>query len=199
MNRIKELRTSLGLSQTAFANLLHVHQTAVSQWETGKTIPDFGTAIRISEKFHISLDALFINQENNRNENRLKIPAFGNRVVGMPCPDREEVLDYKKTFKKNSSQGRFFGMKITGDSMEPRICKGDIIIVRQQNDIDSGDIAIVLINGSVKTCKRVLKYKDGLSLIPLNPAYPPKFYTWAQVKEIPITIYGKAVGLRGKL
>ena len=58
MNRFKQLRLDQGLSQLALANLLNVHQTAVSQWETGRTQPDNDTLIKLSVLYHVSVDYL---------------------------------------------------------------------------------------------------------------------------------------------
>ena len=94
--------------------------------------------------------------------------------------------------------GEFFGLKIKGHSMEPRICDGDVVIVRQQSDVEDGDIAIVLVNGDEGTCKRIKRYQDSLALLPLNPTYEPMVYTKKQVADLPVKIIGKVVELRGK-
>jgi len=53
---IKEIRKELGLTQVAFAHMFGVHQTAVSQWETGRTCPDFDTVIQIARATGHSMD-----------------------------------------------------------------------------------------------------------------------------------------------
>lgn len=75
---------------------------------------------------------------------------------------------------------------------------GDIVIVRKQDDIESGDLAIVSINGEDATCKRLKKYRDGIELIALNPAYGTRFFTNEQIESEPVTIIGKVVELRAK-
>ena len=55
--------------------------------------------------------------------------------------------------------------------MEPKISDGDVVIVRRQPDVDSGDIAVVLVNGDDATVKRIKKSPQGVTLIPSNPAY----------------------------
>ena len=97
-----------------------------------------------------------------------------------------------------ASTGTHFGLKIQGDSMEPRICEGDVVIVRQQNDAESGDIIIATVNGADATCKRLRKYRDGIELISNNPAYKPMFYSNEEIEQKPIHIIGKVVELRGK-
>ena len=83
--------------------------------------------------------------------------------------------------------------------MEPRFIEGDTVIVRRQPDVESGEIAIVLVNGDEATMKKILKQQSGITLIALNPAvYEPHFYTNEQIEELPVVIYGKVVELRGK-
>ena len=63
MSVINDLRKKSGLSQKEFADLFNVHQTAVSQWETGKTTPDKETLIKIANYFGVSIDYLLGNTE----------------------------------------------------------------------------------------------------------------------------------------
>ena len=61
-----------------------------------------------------------------------------------------------------ASKGKYFGLKVKCNSMEPRICEGDILIVKRQDDCESGDIPIVIVNGNDATIKRLMKYADGI-------------------------------------
>ena len=76
--------------------------------------------------------------------------------------------------------------------------EGDIVIVRQQDDAKSGDIVIAMVNGNDATCKRLMKYAGGISLISLNSKYQPMQYTNQEIEETPVRIIGKVVELRGK-
>ena len=58
MNRVKELRKANGYSQEKLALKLNVHQTAISQWETGRTLPDMDVADNMARLFDVSLDYL---------------------------------------------------------------------------------------------------------------------------------------------
>ena len=82
--------------------------------------------------------------------------------------------------------------------MEPRIKEGDVVIVKQQDDVESGQVAIVLINGDDATCKKFVKHDNGISLVSYNPAYSPMFFTPEEIKTKPIRIIGRVVELRGK-
>ena len=82
--------------------------------------------------------------------------------------------------------------------MSPRIIDGDVVIVKQQSDAETGDVVIALVDGDSATCKKLRKTPDGLGLIALNPAYEPKYYNEAEIEDLPVQIIGKVVELRGK-
>ncbi|WP_276893007.1 LexA family protein, partial [Dialister micraerophilus] len=90
--------------------------------------------------------------------------------------------------------------RINGESMHPEIKNGDTVIVKKQSDIDSGDIAIVLLNGNDATCKQIQKQQTGITLIGYNVGvYSPTFYTNEEIEDLPIVILGKVVEVRRKL
>ena len=111
----------------------------------------------------------------------------------------EDIIGTEEIPEELAKTGDFFGLKIHGDSMEPRMFEGDVVIVRQQEDAESGDIVIAMVNGNDATCKRLLKYESGISLISLNQKYEPMMFTNEDILEKPVKIIGKVVELRGKL
>lgn len=82
--------------------------------------------------------------------------------------------------------------------MEPKFSEGDVVIVRKQSDVDSGDIAVVLIDGNEATIKKIKKSPDGVMLVPLNQNYEVMLYTNNEIEELPVIILGKVVELRAK-
>ena len=82
--------------------------------------------------------------------------------------------------------------------MEPRMKDGDVVIVRQQEDAESGEVVIATINGDDATCKRLRKYAEGIMLLSTNPAYEPMTFTNHDIEELPVKILGKVVELRAK-
>ena len=82
--------------------------------------------------------------------------------------------------------------------MYPRILDGDVVIVRQQNDCENGQIAVVLINGSEATVKQIKKTDSGIMLIPLNTTkYEPLFFTKENIEHLPVKIIGVVKRLIG--
>mgnify|MGYP003589404201 CR=1 FL=1 len=139
-------------------------------------------------------------KENQKNLTQgVKVPVLGRVVAGIPLEAVTEILDYEELHPNVAKTGEFFALQIKGNSMSPRICDGDVVIVKRQNTVDSGDIAIVLINGDEATVKKVKLDENGIMLIAFNAdVYEPHFYSNEEIKTLPIEILGKVVELRGK-
>lgn len=134
----------------------------------------------------------------NQKKIAFKVPVLGYVRAGIPMDAVEYIIDYEEISEEMARQGEFFGLQIKGDSMEPRIKEGDVVIVRKQSTIENGEIAIVLVNGDEATIKKVQKFDGGINLVPSNPAYNVMTYTNEQIEKLPVQILGKAVELRAK-
>ena len=157
-------------------------------WLMGFDVPESETALKTQNVIEFKSKARGI-----------KIPVLGDVAAGIPIEAVEDIIDYEEISEDMAKRGEFFGLRINGDSMLPRICKGDVVIVRQQPDAETGDTVIVRINGDSATCKRLRKYADGaIELISTNPSYEPLFYSVDQVKDLPVEIVGKVVENRQK-
>lgn len=217
-NRIKELRIERELSQQALADKLDVNKQTISQYERGVREPNFETLLALCDFFNVSTDYLLGNESHtsrlvNTEERRLldsmrgtipakpspiRIPVLGRVAAGIPIDMVEDIVDWEELPADMARHGEYFGLIIHGDSMEPKMSEGDVIIVRQQADIESGQIGIVTVNGDDAACKRIMKYADGIMLLSTNPKYPPMQYTSKEMKDLPIRILGKVVELRAK-
>ena len=202
--RLKELREKAGLSQYKFAEKFGVSQSTVGNWEAGAREPNFKTLQRLAKFFDVSLD-YFLGDEPISDgppapsvPGSKWIPVLGKVAAGTPIEAVEDILDYEEIDPHTAASGDYFALQIKGDSMEPRIKNGDVVIVRQQSDCDSGDTAVVLVNGDEATIKRIKKGPEGIILIPNNPEYEPMFYTNEQINSLPVSIIGKVIELRAK-
>ena len=201
MNRIKELRNSHNIKQVELCKRLGVTQGALSGWENEKYEPDISSLKKMSEIFGVSIDYLLGREASPlpAQKNKIIIPVLGYVAAGVPCDAIEEIIDYEELDPKDFNPSyEYFGLKIKGDSMSPKIQDGDVVIVRKQPDIEHGEVAIICINGDNATCKQIKKHPDGISLIPYNRAYDIKFYTNKEISELPITVIGKVMELRRK-
>ena len=181
-----------------------VAESTVSQYETGKRQPDYETLLKLSEYFGVSVDYLLGRESVTDSPPAPSrpgskwIPVLGKVAAGTPIEAVEDILDYDEIDAHTASSGEHFALQIKGQSMEPRIKDGDVVIVRKQDDCDSGDVAVVLVNGDEATVKRIKKEPAGIMLIPSNPSYEPKFYSNDQIASLPVRIIGKVIELRAK-
>lgn len=205
---IKRRRQELNMTQTELAELTgYSDKSAIAHIEKGKVdipvskINEFAKALKIpaGDLMGNPNDSPVVLIETNTMTSSIKIPVLGDVAAGIPLNAIENIIDYEEIPEELASQGEFFGLRIKGDSMEPRICDGDVVIVRKQEDADSGDTIIACVNGDYATCKRLVKQSDCIMLVSLNSKYAPMIYTKDDVINMPVTIIGKVVELRGKL
>lgn len=201
MNRIKALRNKKGIKQIELAAEVNVSQAALSGYETGKYEADLETYKRIASYFGVSLGYLLGDDSpDDKREDYIRIPVLGRVAAGIPIDAIEEIIDYEDISVEMATGGaEYFGLQIKGDSMEPKISNGDIVIVRKQPDVESGEIAVVLVNGDDATVKRVKKSAAGITLIANNPVYDPMFYSNEDIEKMPVAILGRVVELRAKI
>ncbi len=196
MNTIKDLRRQKGLTQAELGKVCSVHQTAVSQWEMGRTLPDSDSLSILADYFKVSIEQLLGREKDEKK--RCFIPILGSVRAGAPLEAFEDPDGYEEISPEMAMNGEHFALHIEGDSMMPRFCPGDVVIVRKQSDVNSGDIAVVLIDGSEATVKKLIKKGTSLMLVPNNSIYEPKIFTAEEINELPVLIVGKVVELRAK-
>lgn len=199
MIRLKELREEKNLTQKALSLEFNVAQNTISNWENGTREPDIETINQLAKYFNVSND-YFLGKSNIRKQpiKGVKIPVLGRVQAGVPIEAITEIIDYEEIEPELAATGEFFCLQIKGDSMEPRFVAGDVVVVRRQPDIETGDIAVIMVNGQDATVKRVKKANDGLILIPNNTSYEPMFYSNEDIMKLPVEILGKVIELRGK-
>lgn len=198
MNRLRELRKSKRMTQSDVAKIVGIGQSGYSFWESGRSKIDDASLRKLAGFYGVSVDYL-LGEDANPTKPSVKIPVLGDVAAGIPIEAIENIVDYEEIDAALAATGELFGLRIKGSSMEPRIREGDVVIVRKQSDADTGDTAVVLVNGDSATVKRIKKEPDGsLWLIPNNPAYETKHYTPAEIRTTPVSIIGKVVELRGK-
>jgi repressor LexA len=206
-------------NQQDLADYMGVSQATISNWCNGVKMPRMDKIDKLCKFFGINRSDLMdeknavlrkTTQDNVSNltalqgQNKeaivgtIQIPVLGEVAAGIPIFAQENYIDYECITEQQAANGRYFGLKIKGDSMSPRISEGDTVIVRQQDDAESGDIVIVLINGDNATCKRLMKYSEGISLISFNPLYEPMTFSNEDILSKPVKIIGKVVENRQK-
>ncbi len=193
-----------------------IGQSSLTDWKTGRATPKADKLQKIAAYFNVSVDWLLGNtefrtkdewfNEHTNSNNRKGMPSshqgttkgtiinvLGKVAAGIPIEAIENIVDTEEITEEMAMTGEFFGLKIKGDSMSPRISEGDTVIVKKQEDAESGDIVIAMVNGECATCKRLMKYQEGISLLSFNPIYQPMTFSNEEIEELPIKIIGKVV------
>lgn len=188
------------VSQTEICNTLGFKMPTFSDWVNAKTYPRIDKIELMANYFGISkADLVEEHSTQSANSNAVIIKVLGRVAAGIPIEAITDIVDEEEISEELARTGDFFGLKISGDSMEPDIHNGDTVIVRKQEDAESDEIVIALVNGNDGVCKRLKKYNDSIALISLNPNYEPMYFNQEEISEKPVQIIGKVVELRRKL
>ena len=192
-DRIRNARKAAGLTQRQLADKIDVSNTSISNWENSFSMPDPDTiqhlcwALNVQPNYFFGADLSSIPGIIPLPEMR-KIPLIGSIACGAPTLAEEHIEEYIDIPKNIQAD---FALTCKGDSMiNARIFDGDIVYIRQQETVDNGQIAAVLIDGEA-TLKRVRLFEDHISLEPENPQYRPLVY-WGEEMNT-VRILGKAV------
>lgn len=205
--RIKEKREHIGMTQEELATKLgYKNKSTIAKIENGTNdivqskVIEFANVLDTSVAYLMGWDNNVGPIPNGTKEKKkgVTINVLGRVAAGIPIEAVEDIIDTEEITEEMAATGDFFGLKIHGDSMEPRINEGDVVIVRQQDDAESGDIVIALVNGCDATCKRLKKYADGIMLLSNNPKYEPMVFSNQEIVEKPVRIIGRVMELRAK-
>lgn len=198
--RIKEARKSAGLTQLELAKKTDLSRSYIGDIEKDRYNPSVSTLQLIATATNTPLEDLLPSTKTVSPAGRgVRIPVLGRVVAGIPIEAVEEILDYEEITPELAATGEFFALQVKGDSMEPTLRDGDVVIVKKQPTVDSGDIAIVLVNGNDATVKEIKESPAGITLIGHNAAiYTPQFYSNEDIKNLPVQVLGKVIEMRRK-
>lgn len=205
-------RERKGYSLRQLGDIAGINYSAVSRIEHGGTKSPSPRLLKpLAEALDLSFEELLVlagyldAKDDVKNEvlgsepsitKSIKIPILGEVVAGVPLEAVEIFEDYIEISESMARNGDYFALRVKGDSMEPRMVAGDILVVKKQSDVNSGDVAIVLVAGENATVKKFFKHDGGISLQSYNPNYDPMFFTKRQVSEMPVEVIGKVVQIR---
>lgn len=203
IKRIKKRRLELEYSFQDLADKTNMSKSTLQRYETGaiRNLPldkleVLASALQTTPSYLMGWEDT--TEEPKPKRKGIAIPVLGHVAAGIPIEMIEDIIDTEEIPEDMARHGEFFALKIKGDSMTPSINNSDVVIVRQQEDAENGDIVIATVNGNDAVCKRLKKYSDGISLISLNPAYEPLYFNTSEIQEAPVKIIGKVIELRRK-
>ena len=199
--QIKRLRKERKYTQAHLAELLGTNPTTVASWEQGRNKPLMDKVQKMAIIFNVPISEIVGGEENDTPSNiiyplsdglqRVTIPIIGEIACGDPITAEENIEGYtEETFEKPIPSGTLFALRCKGHSMEPTIHDGSLVTIREQPDVEDGEIAAVLVDGDTEaTLKRVKRQGDLVMLMPDNKNYDPIILD----EKNPGRIIGKAV------
>ena len=174
---------------------LGVKYTTFADWINGKTYPRIDRIQQIATYFGIEKSALLEDPDRlpkdaipYQKRPTQPVPIVGVVSCGIPLLAEDNIEGYHETSLQDMTTGEtYFWLRAKGNSMiNVGIHEGDLLLIRQQNDVDSGDIAVVAVNEDDATLKRVIKKENALILQPENPSYETKIFVGEEMESVHI-------------
>lgn len=180
---------------------------AVYAWKKGKCLPSAKTIAKIAEFFNVPLDYLLGRTDERQNAktpnvdlypvgDMVELPILGVVRAGVGGVVEQEHIGTEFATKKAMHgypvQDLFY-LHIKGSSMYPRIAEGDLALVHRQTSVDSGSLAVVLVDQEEAVVKKVYYGADWIELLSINPAYPPRKFCGAAVQRV--FVIGKVISV----
>lgn len=120
----------------------------------------------------------------------MKFRFYGIVKAGYDYLAQENWIGTVDVDKNIADGNELFALKVKGDSMSPVLIEDDIVIVKKQNDFETGDIVVAIVNGDEATIKKGKKSESSILLQPFNTNYEPLIFTKEEMKTIPVLIVG---------
>ena len=198
-NVLYDLRKDNNMTQADVAKILWIDRSTYAKLESKNTSTiSSDTLHKWATFYNVSVDYLLKNNKDYVEKTGFKIPVLGSIPAGIPVEAIEDIVDYEEISSSLAKTGEFFGLKVKGTSMQPRIMNNDVVIIRKQPTAESGDVCVVMVNGYEATLKQIKLTENGITLIPFNTEFSEMNYTNEDIEKLPIRIIGKVVELRGK-
>jgi repressor LexA len=181
------------MSQTDLAKDLNLPEMTVSNWIKAKTYPRVDKIQLMADYFGILRSDLTEDKPVNLysvKPETIRVPILGKIACGDPIFVEENFSGYRNESPDAVPSGNIYYLEAEGHSMEPTIPNGSLVMIREQQEVENGEIAAVLINGDTEaTLKRVKKQGNVVFLMPDNPTYEPIVIN----SDTPAKILGKAI------
>lgn len=182
------------------------NKSHLSQYINGKFNPDKNKLFLLPKVFGVS-EAWLLGYNVPRNPKKFKNSTVNSSKFNYNIDDKiinkvpahiSNIVDFDECDFPGYNNNEFFILKISDDSMEPRMQIDDIIVVKYQSQSINGDTLVVLLNNEYLTCKKIEMTKTGFILYSFNTKYPPIFFSNEETNSNNVVILGKVVELRRK-
>lgn len=176
MNKYRELRKQKHITQASLASRLGVSQTAVSQWETDKNLPDLNTIKELAEIYRVSTDYL-LGLDSSRLRASNEVVVYTRVPAGVPWANIYERAGYEEIPQRLLQDGQeYIAFKVTDDQYLPEFRQEDILIIELVDHCPDGYLALVQVNGYDAKLRYVYKQRGGHLIQPVAPEKRGIFY-----------------------
>ena len=188
-------------TQRELCDYLGLNQQAFTGWKNGQTTSYKKYLPQIAKFFSVSVDALVGDADIEKAFNPIPVgvqgrrPIIGSLSAGLGTFAQEEILGWEMVDEQYNND-EYFYFRVEGDSMSPLINDGDLLLIRRQDSVDSGDIGAVVVDGEEGLIKRIKYDAEHIALVSLNPAYDPMLFLGEDVLRV--RIVGKLVEMKRK-
>lgn len=208
LTRILKLIDENNTDQKDLATALGLKKQSISEWKAGRTKSYKKYIGQIADYFGVTTDYLLGNSpvrhggmeiQSVNDDRYIPIPVIGVVAAGYQALADTNIIGYELVSADMLNDGfEYAWLKVKGDSMYPLIMDGDLVLVRLQDEIDSGDLAVVIVDEEDGVIKRVQYSTNKVTLISENSEkYPPRVFEKADISRL--RIWGKAIDLKRKL
>jgi len=183
-----------GLTAADLSRKLGINEGTISQYKSGSYEPKQRRLQAIAEALNVSIPWLMgadVPMEDNTetiplpSDNIFMCPVFETVAAGFNKIAQAPPIEYFPTYiSAPSEKDKYMWVLVRGDSMSPLIDDGSRVLVKMQESVDSGQIAVVLIDGDEGSVKRVNYGKGWIELLSVNPYYPPRRFEGADVERV---------------
>ena len=191
-----KLCEQINKSPTAVISELGISRGSVTHWKAGK-VPHHATLLKIADYFNVTVDYLLGSStpSPSLHGNAIILDPTKTRMIavyesvgaGFGVVAQDSVTEYMPIYIHSDSEANeTICIKVTGDSMSPEIENGDVIQVHKQNSVDSGSIAVVLVDGEEALVKKVIYDENHIELHSFNANYPTVSFRGADLMRIQI-------------
>ena len=191
---LRVLRIKAGMNQEELAKRIGCAKSTISMYENGAREPNFETLEAIADIFNVDMNTLIDRRQSQNQANSLTVlpadkifmrPLYNSVAAGFGAQAEDTIVSYIPTFISNSlEKDKYIWVNVEGDSMSPLIDDGSKILIRMQDSVDSGQIAVILIDNEEAVVKKVEYGSDYVTLISVNPYYPPRRFEGKEVLRL---------------
>ena len=191
VNRLKESIDKSGLSYVELERITKIAKSSIQRYASGSTkkipidaIQAIASAVGVSAAYIMGWES---NVEKISYSKTYMRPLYDSVAAGLGVPAENTIVGYIPTYIQNAiEKEKYIWINVQGDSMSPLIDDGSQILIRLQDSVDSGQVAVALIDGEEAVVKKVNYGDDWIELVSVNPYYPPRRFEKAEVQRVHI-------------